>query len=239
MTSHLVTRFSCAFIISALSAGAGNAGAVSGLISIANSHISKTHERVFDGAPVIWLEPAGTQAPIVPRHVTMTQKDKRFSPHELVVEVGSTVDFPNLDPIFHNAFSSFDGQIFDIGLYPPGKSRSIQFHRAGVVRVFCNIHPTMAAVILVLNTPYWTPAANDGSYALPDIPAGTYRLHVFDEKASPESLSALSQNVIVAGGQIQVPAISISESEYLARPHKNKYGKDYPATNEHEYGLPE
>ena len=86
----------------------------------------------------------------LPAHATMLQKGKMFTPHILPVMAGTTVDFPNFDPIFHNAFSSYNGQIFDVGLYPPGTSRSVRFTRPGVVRVFCNIHPTMSAIILVL-----------------------------------------------------------------------------------------
>ena len=80
----------------------------------------------------------------------MLQKGKMFTPHILPIMTGTTVDFPNSDPIFHNAFSSYNGQIFDVGLYPPGTSKSVRFTRPGVVRVFCNIHPTMSAIILVL-----------------------------------------------------------------------------------------
>ena len=74
---------------------------------------------------VLWLEPVGPRAPPArrPKHVQMKQKDKRFMPHVLAIPVGSTVDFPNLDPIFHNAFSNFSGQPFDVGLYPPGTSQ--------------------------------------------------------------------------------------------------------------------
>ncbi len=80
----------------------------------------------------------------------MLQKNKMFTPHILPIVAGTAVDFPNSDPIFHNAFSSYDGQIFDVGLYPPGSSKSVRFGRPGVVRVFCNIHPAMSAIILVL-----------------------------------------------------------------------------------------
>ena len=71
----------------------------------------------------------------------MEQKNKQFDPHVLAIQAGAAVSFPNLDPIFHSAFSNFSGQIFDLGLYAPGTSRNIVFRRTGVVRVFCNIHP--------------------------------------------------------------------------------------------------
>ena len=92
---------------------------------------------------MVWLEPVRRRCLSCPKpaRAEMIQKGKTFSPHVLAVTLGTVVDFPNYDPIFHNAFSNYDGQIFDIGLYPPGTTRSIAFRREGVVRVFCNIHP--------------------------------------------------------------------------------------------------
>ena len=80
--------------------------------------------------------------------------------------------FPNLDPIFHNAFSNFSGQPFDIGLYPPSTSRSVTFKHPGIVRVFCNIHPTMSAIIAVLNTPWFAVTQATGKYSIANVPAG-------------------------------------------------------------------
>jgi hypothetical protein len=158
----------------------------------------------------------------------MIQKDKRFQPHILPVGLGSVVDFPNFDPIFHNAFSNFSGEIFDIGLYAPGTSRSIRFRRPGVVRVFCNIHPSMSALIVVLNTPYFAATARTGKFTLSNVPPGEYQLHVIHERALPETLSKLTRTITVNGPNVELPPISISEAGYLPTPHKNKYGKDYP-----------
>src|SRR5204863_367127 len=102
---------------------------------------------------VVWLDPQVAMPP-APGQARMLQKDKTFIPHVLPITVGTTVDFPNADPIFHNAFSNYNGQLFDIGLYAPGSSRSVRFKSAGIVRVFCNIHANMSAVIVVLATPY-------------------------------------------------------------------------------------
>lgn len=157
----------------------------------------------------------------------MEQRGKRFLPHILPIEVGTVVDFPNLDPIFHNAFSNFDGQIFDVGLYPPGTSRAVAFRREGVVRIFCNIHPTMSAVIVVLKSPYFTVSAKTGEFNIANVPSGSYKLHVFHERATQQTLDALTRSVEVAS-DADVGRITVSESGYLLLPHKNKYGKDYP-----------
>ncbi|MBV9155835.1 MAG: hypothetical protein JO097_06215 [Acidobacteriaceae bacterium] len=171
----------------------------------------------------------------------LLQKDKMFHPHTLAITVGSVVEFPNLDPIFHNAFSNFDGQLFDVGLYPPGTTRFVHFRKAGIVRVFCNIHPAMSAVIVVLDTPYFTTADRDGRYRIANVPPGAYELHVFDERAlnGPESQVLFT----VEGNEAQVtaPPIHISETQYLNLAHKNKYGLDYPHSSvdaEPYTGLP-
>jgi hypothetical protein len=162
----------------------------------------------------------------------MEQRDKRFEPHVLAIQEGTTVDFPNFDPIFHNAFSNFSGQPFDVGLYPPGTTRKVKFRREGVVRVFCNIHPTMSAVIVVLNTPYSAVSLANGKFTIDSVPDGDYRLSVFHERSTADTLKALSRTVRVIADSVTLPEIAVSEVGYLEVPHKNKYGKDYPAVIE-------
>ena len=139
---------------------------------------------------------------------------------------GTTIDFPNGDPIFHSAFSTYGGQIFDLGLYAPGTSRSVRFRRPGIVRVFCNIHPSMSAVILVLSTPYFVVTQRDGSFRL-DVPPGSYDMDVFHERATDQVLRSLSRRIVVEPAGIRIPPIIVSETGYLIVPHKNKFGKDY------------
>ncbi len=192
---------------------------------------------------VVWLEPVhpkATQAPL-PEHLQLLQKDKMFHPHTLALTVGSVVDFPNLDPIFHNAFSNFDGQLFDVGLYPPGTTRSVRFKKAGIVRVFCNIHPAMSAVIVVVDTPYFTTAGRDGRYHIANVPPGSYALHVFDERATRGPEVQIPLTVEGSEQQVTAPPIRISEARYLNLTHKNKYGLDYPPSSvdaETYTGLP-
>lgn len=206
------------------------AAAVVGRVGLVLSHDPNVRKHQDYSGVVLWLEPLSAAAtlPVATRHAEMIQKDKTFSPHVLAITAGTIVDFPNYDPIFHNAFSNFDGQVFDIGLYPPGTSRSIAFRRAGVVRVFCNIHPTMSAVIVVLRSPYFAVSNKSGVFQIPDVPAGNYRLHVFHERATEQTLDELVRTVDISGDQLQVPPISVSESGYLQVPHKNKFGKEYP-----------
>jgi hypothetical protein len=103
----------------------------------------------------------------------------------------------------------------------------VHFTRPGVVRVFCNIHPSMSAVVLVLDTPYFATTAADGSFHI-EAPPGDYQLNVFHERATEAAMNALSRRITVGAAPLQLPPIAISESGYLVSPHKNKYGHDYP-----------
>jgi plastocyanin len=209
---------------------------VRGRVQIVSSQDPDVRKHSDFSGVVVWLEPLnGTPPPPSTRHAEMAQRGKRFIPHMLPVLVGTTVDFPNYDPIFHNAFSNFDGQMFDVSLYPPGTTRSIRFRRDGIVRVFCNIHPAMSAVIVVLKWPYFAVSARSGEFTIADVPAGAYRLRVFHERATQATLDALARNVDVASGGPELPPITVSESGYLLLPHKNKYGQDYPPAGRGTY----
>lgn len=198
---------------------------------VASRHTQVRKHKDFSGV-VVWLAPInGTAAlapPLAPKSAQMLQKNKTFEPHVLAIPVGSSVSFPNLDPFFHNAFSNFNGEIFDVGLYKPGSSRSVVFNREGVVRVFCNIHPQMSAVIVVLKTPYFGVSDRNGAFEIGRVPTGEYQLHVFDERAAQEALDQMERRITVLTAGLELPPLAISESGYLQVPHKNKYGKDYP-----------
>jgi plastocyanin len=211
------------------------AGSVTGTVELVKSRDPEVrNHRKFSGV-VVWLEPTGKTVGAPPDAralAVMSQKGKAFTPHVLAIPAGASVDFPNFDPIFHNAFSSYSGQVFDVGLYPPGRSRTVTFKREGVVRVFCNIHSTMSAVIVVLNTPYFAVSDDSGNFTIADVPAGEYRLRVYHERALPQTLKALEQFVKVSGEGLQVQPLVISETGYVQTPHQNKYGMDYPATDD-------
>ena len=228
-----------AFALASLALVVASAGTVSGRVQLVSSHDPNVRRHTDYSGVVVWLEPAsGTSViPAAAARAQMVQKNKTFSPHVLAISVGTVVDFPNYDPIFHNAFSNYNGQVFDLVLYPPGTTRSQSFRREGVVRVFCNIHPTMSAVIVVLKSPYFATSAKNGSFEIANVPAGSYREHVFHERATEETLEALTRTVEVGDGPLELPEVQISESGYLQVPHKNKFGKDYPPANDSGYGA--
>jgi plastocyanin len=113
------------------------------------------------------------------RHPQLAQKNQEFVPRVLPVVAGTTVDFPNMDPIFHNVFSVSPGKRFDLGKYPRGHSRSVRFDRAGLIQVYCDIHSNMAAFILVLPNRAFAQPDEAGRFELPELPAGDYVIDVW------------------------------------------------------------
>ena len=192
---------------------------------------------------VVWLAPLGAAAdstPVAPMHATLTQKNKMFEPHLLVITRGSSVDFPNRDPWFHNVFSLFNGKRFDLGLYEAGTSRTVHFDREGVSFIFCNIHPEMSAVVVVLGSPYYALTDKQGDFDISQVPPGRYMLRVWNESAMPATLQGLSREVQVGDGPHNVGAIRIPVNKSVTVAHKNKYGQDYepPSPNNPVYVQP-
>jgi plastocyanin len=239
MTSALHICFS-ALVLLGLAASATRATTVRGSVELVASRDPMVRRHKDYSGVVVWLEPlANPVSPAVPsRPAQMIQKNKMFTPHVLAVPLSGSVSFPNLDPIFHNAFSNFNGQIFDVGLYKPGSSRTVVFKRAGIVRVFCNIHPQMSAVIAVLDTPYFAVSNKAGAFEIANIPPGADQHHVFHGRAHEEPGSPVRR----AGGPLpkplELPPLPISESGYLQVPHKNKYGKEYPPVIDNQPAYP-
>lgn len=212
------------------------AGPVNGSIRLINSKDPEVRKHQNFSGVVVWLEPMGGPADRFSgdknQSSVMAQKMKTFSPHVLAIPAGTPVEFPNFDPIFHNAFSSYSGQVFDVGLYPPGKSRTVVFKREGVVRVFCNIHSSMSAVIVVLKTPYYAVSDPSGSFTIRDVPPGEYLIHVYHERALPQTLKAMECILKVTAEGLPVMQLVISETGYVLTPHQNKFGQEYPPSED-------
>jgi plastocyanin len=208
-------------------AGAGQVTVTARLEADAPAHMARSTRNI-----VLWLTPQAGPAPVEltdkpQQHPSLVQKNKSFVPHLLVVEVGTVVDFPNHDPFFHNVFSLFEGKRFDLGLYEAGTTRHVRFDRPGICYIFCNIHPEMSAVVVVVDTPYYAIATNRSTVEIPRVPAGKYTLHVWDERSLPEELANLTREVSITPETASLGTIRIRETE-VAVAHKNKYGQDYP-----------
>ena len=123
--------------------------------------------------------PAAKPSPI---QASIAQKDEQFAPHLVAVTAGSSVAFPNEDPFFHNVFSLSRGAAFNLGRYPSGSSRSKTFNRTGIVKVFCEIHSHMSAVIRVFDHRWFTVPNEDGTYSIDDVPPGEHTLVAWHER---------------------------------------------------------
>jgi plastocyanin len=173
---------------------------------------------------VVYAEPIGEREPPKPGHYELKQQSKTFVPHVLAVPVGSTVTFPNGDPIFHNVFSLTRPGPFDLGLYRAGDSKTRVFNKPAIYRVFCNIHPQMSALLLVLPTSFITEADGQGRYRM-DLPPGHYRLSAWSERSDP-----VTEELTVESASLSAPELTLDETKFVELQHKNKYGQDYPAS---------
>src|SRR5882672_6853905 len=154
-----------------------NAAVVNGKVMF----LTKRGQRPIVNETLVWLEPAG-RAPKRPGTTfTMTTRSKAFLPHILAVPAGSTINFPNEDPISHNLFSLTPGHTFDLGLYRKGPGKAEKFEEPGVVNIYCNVHPNMSAVVHVMQTPYYGFTDANGDYSF-DVPAGKYRVIAWNEQ---------------------------------------------------------
>lgn len=173
------------------------------------------------GQAVIWLE---TTAParITPGRSETFTEGKQFLPHVSVVTVGSTIAFPNHDPFNHNVFSLSPEARFDLGLYGRGEAKSAQFPRPGVVRVYCNVHAQMSAIIVVRNNPYYAQPGADGSFTITDVPPGNYLLHAWHERGGEST-----RPVTVSAEGLRNAAIQLDARGYRFTQHLNKFGQPY------------
>jgi hypothetical protein len=149
-------------------------------------------------------------------------KGKAFSPHVVAVPVGGTVEFPNEDPIFHNAFSVSGANRFDLALYKRPKTGRQTFQHPGVVKVYCNIHPQMSAVVVVVDSPYFTKVGSDGTFTVENVPAGKHVLKAWHERAGDAAVE-----VTVPERGATTAALRLDATTWKRVQHKNKFGKDY------------
>jgi hypothetical protein len=177
----------------------------------------------------VWLVPftPPTATPDPKPAPRLVQKNKSFQPRVVILRAGTPVEFPNHDPFFHNVFSLFDGKRFDLGLYEAGGTRLVQFDKAGVSYIFCNIHPEMSAVVVAVPTPYYALTDRSGNVSLKGIPPGRYMLHIWNERALPGTTEAATRELTMTAASSSFGTMSIPISVAPESPHKNKYGRDY------------
>ena len=156
---------------------------------------------------VVYLEsaPRGAFETSESGRVVMDQHNETFVPHVLAIMTGTTVDFPNSDPFYHNVFSLSKAGRFDLGRYAAGRSKSVRFDKPGIVRVFCDIHSHMNAYILVFSHPFFALTNAEGRYGIDRVPAGTYNVIAWNEGTASEPQS------------VTVPDGGVAELDFLLR----------------------
>ena len=165
--------------------------------------------------------PANSDETVYPGRPTFSQRNRAFEPRVLPVVKGMTVEFPNDDTIFHNVFSLSRTKMFDLDIYPPGESRTVEFASTGWVKVYCNIHPNMIAHILVLDNSFFTLTDKWGRFVISGLPDGVFSVRVWHEFA-PDA----ARQVTLRGAELQTQSFVIQENRQFIQ-HPNKFGKPY------------
>lgn len=172
---------------------------------------------------VIAWRPAGQGNPAPMEEQQIVTRRSRFFPQTMVVTSGTEIRFPNMDSIRHNVFSLTPGHQFDVGLYDQGPGRSQRFTATGMVELYCNIHPNMAAFVLVLDTPHFVSPDENGAFTLRGLPTGPGELLVWNYRAEnifqrfPMRLTAVSEPLEL---QVDITRPAVPQ-------HTNKHGEAY------------
>jgi plastocyanin len=175
-----------------------------------------------DAAPVIvyvvgFVEPAPNGEEAV-----VAQHNRHFEPDLVAITAGQSVSFPNRDLIFHNVFSLSSAREFDLGQFPQGRSKSKRFPEPGVVDVYCNIHPEMAATVLVLPNRRFARVGPDGAFRIEAVPAGSWTVFAYSRRSTAPAHAPVE---VRAGRATQVN-LALEETR-VTFSHRNKFGEQY------------
>jgi plastocyanin len=161
-----------------LLAGASLAGEIKGKVSVQGIKSAENIAVYIDAIPDKKFDPP-TAKPL------MDQAKMTFLPHVLVVQVGTTVEFMNSDPVGHNVYwPSISGNkklAHNMGTWPKGEKKSFQFNDVGVAGLLCNVHPEMNGYVVVSPTPYFAVTDKSGNYEIKNVPPGKYTLKTWSE----------------------------------------------------------
>ena len=215
-------------VSAALPARADAQGTVAGRITLTERPGEPSSDIQNTVIYLVRMDSASARPRAVRAEIAM--KGRTFEPRVRVVTTGSRVAFPNQDPFSHNIFSTTTGAVFDLGLYPSGKSKDAPFRRAGAYPVYCNIHPRMTAYIVVSPTPWYTQVGNDGRWTITGVPAGRYQAHIWHERAAEKVIDI----EVGPSGRAAVDVV-LDARGFRFEQHKNKFGKEYDKTGKDRY----
>jgi plastocyanin len=173
------------------------------------------------GEPIAYAYVENVFAPPVRgKTVLIDQRNKSFVPSWAVIRRGTTVEFPNHDNIYHNVFSPAAGNAFDLGLYNSASAaKAHSFQSAGAVDIYCNIHPNMAANVLVVPNELFAKIQEDGTFVIKNVPSGQRKIVAW----SPGTALSTQWVELKPGGTAEV----VLTLEQKSRVHKNKTGRAY------------
>jgi len=164
---------------------------------------SLTGVMTVDGQPldgrlgVVMVQPASGKWPKrTAKQRIIEQRDRMFAPHVMMVPVGSTVSFPNFDPVFHNVFSLSPTKPFDLGIFKNGESRDVTFEKEGILRIGCNLHANMSAYLVVVAAPHYVVTSPDGKFRFKSLAPGKYKVRAWSER----STEPMTQEIVIKEG---------------------------------------
>lgn len=174
-------------------------GTIVGVVEVSQRQTRRTADRYAGGGTgasreeavvpvVVHLEGGGAGVSVPASPVRISQQDTSFVPPLTVVPVGTVAEFPNMDPFFHNVFSYSRPKRFDLGRYPQGESKEVEFDEPGYVKIFCEVHEWMRAGVMVVDSPHHTQADSDGEFTLTGVPPGEYTLVATDFNQGSEEV---------------------------------------------------
>lgn len=217
---RILNHRACALAVASVAA-LGNAaaadptGSIVGTVSITDADGSPA-----DAEAIVYV--VGFNEPARSGHVaTIAQKSRTFVPDLIAVTAGERVRFPNADAFLHNVFSQSAARRFDLGSFKKGEAKAKVFPSPGVIDVYCNIHPEMAATILVVPNRRHSRRNPDGTYAIEGVPEGTWTIVAYVRRAARPAAATVT---VVPGANVTVDFALVRGAE---APHLNKYGEPY------------
>jgi plastocyanin len=154
---------------------------------------------------IVFLKDPPRHGEPAPTRATISQRDEAFVPRVVAITRGSTVDFPNSDPFFHNVFSLSRGASFDLGRFPRGETKSKRFLNPGLVKVYCHIHSHMTASIMVFDHAFFRIPSGDGTFTLENVPPGNYQVVAWHERIGENAAAVTVEAGRVARVEFALP----------------------------------
>ncbi len=183
-------------------------GALSGSLTI--------NGKAPDGLGVVMLTPKAGGKKRTAKTRVIEQRNKEFAPHVMAVPVGSTISFPNFDPIFHNVFSLSKPKAFDLGLYKTGETREVKVDKPGIIRLGCNLHAAMSAYLVVVDAPHYVIPGADGKFEFKSLAPGKYKVQAWNERSGDPTVSEIEikEGANTASLDLKGGAVTLSPDKF-------------------------